>query len=122
MNKTKKLLALGFSLLSISLLVACGNSQKTSETAPKEVQTEKASTSEAKKENKSTYSIGDTITFDKHAEYTITNVEWTDERNEFDNTNPDKVLKVTYNVKNQLHLVDQWKELLNILVLKAKEI
>ena len=100
MNKTKKWLALGFSLLSISLLVACGNSQKTSETAPKEVQTEKASTSEAKKENKSTYSIGDTITFDKHAEYTITNVEWTDERNEFDNSNPDKVLKVTYNVKN----------------------
>ena len=100
MNRTKKWLALGFSLLSISLLVACGNSQKNSEKASQEVQTEKSSTSEAKNENKSTYSIGDTITFDNYAEYTITNVEWTDERNEFDNTNPDKVLKVTYNVKN----------------------
>ncbi|MBZ2158854.1 DUF4352 domain-containing protein [Streptococcus australis] len=86
--------------MSISLLVACGNSQKNSEKASQEVQTEKSSTSEAKNENKSTYSIGDTITFDNYAEYTITNVEWTDERNEFDNTNPDKVLKVTYNVKN----------------------
>lgn len=100
MNKTKKWLALGFSLFSINLLVACGNFQKTSDTAPQEAQTEKSSSSEAKKENKSTYSIGDTITFDKYAEYTITNVEWTDERNEFDNSNPDKVLKVTYNVKN----------------------
>ena len=100
MNRKKKWLALGFSLLSISLLVACGNSQKNSEKASQEVQTEKSSTSEAKNENKSTYSIGDTITFDNYAEYTITNVEWTDERNEFDNTNPDKVLKVTYNVKN----------------------
>ena len=34
MNKTKKWLALGFSLFSINLLVACGNSQKTSDTAP----------------------------------------------------------------------------------------
>ncbi len=74
MNKTKKWLALGFSLFSINLLVACGNSQKTSDTAPQEAQTEKSSSSEAKKENKSTYSIGDTITFDKYAEYTITNV------------------------------------------------
>ena len=72
MNRTKKWLALGFSLLSISLLVACGNSQKNSEKASQEVQTEKSSTSEAKNENKSTYSIGDTITFDNYAEYTIT--------------------------------------------------
>ncbi|MFQ9597769.1 MAG: hypothetical protein ACLRZG_08510 [Streptococcus sp.] len=55
---------------------------------------------EKSSEKKSTYAIGDKIVFDKQAEYTITNVEWTDERNDFDKTNPDKVLKVTYNVKN----------------------
>lgn len=33
-------------------------------------------------------------------EITVTNAEFTDERNEFDETNPEKVLKVTYNVVN----------------------
>ena len=40
------------------------------------------------------------LSLDKQAEYTITKVEWSDERNDFDQSNPDKVLKVTYNVKN----------------------
>ena len=146
MNKTKKWLALGFSFLSVSVLVACGNSEKSSKSSSNEVKTEQSSTKETKteesSEKKSTYSVGDKIVFEKFAEYTITNVEWSDERNEFDDTNPDKVLKVTYNVKNlsdkdmpvgieimpmsipwvQLHRVDQWKELLNILELKVKGI
>ena len=104
MNKTKKWLALGFSFLSVSVLVACGNSEKSSKSSSNEVKTEQSSTKETKteesSEKKSTYSVGDKIVFEKFAEYTITNVEWSDERNEFDDTNPDKVLKVTYNVKN----------------------
>ena len=88
MNKTKKWLALGFSLLSISLLVACGNSQKKIlRQHQKKFKPRKRQPVKLKKKINQLYSIGDTITFDKHAEYTITNVEWTDERNEFDNTN-----------------------------------
>ena len=100
MNKTKKWFSLGLTLLSVSILVACGNSSSKSSDASKETKTEKSATTEKSSEKKSTYAIGDKIVFDKQAEYTITNVEWTDERNDFDETNPDKVLKVTYNFKN----------------------
>lgn len=103
-KQNKKWLALGFSFLSVSVLIACGNSEKSSKSSSNEVKTEQSSTKETKteesSEKKSTYSVGDKIIFEKFAEYTITNVEWSDERNEFDDTNPDKVLKVTYNVKN----------------------
>ena len=100
MNKTKKWFGLGVTLLSASILVACGNSSSKSDDTSKEAKTEKKASTEKSSEKKSTYAIGDKIVFDKQAEYTITNVEWTDERNDFDKTNPDKVLKVTYNVKN----------------------
>jgi hypothetical protein len=49
---------------------------------------------------KEEFSVGEKIIFDGEAEYTITGVEWTDERNQFEETQPDKVLKVTYNVTN----------------------
>ena len=101
MNKTKKMvLAWGVTLLSASILVACGIHSSKSDDTSKEAKTEKKASTEKSSEKKSTYAIGDKIVFDKQAEYTITNVEWTDERNDFDKTNPDKVLKVTYNVKN----------------------
>ena len=100
MNKTKKWFGLGVTLLSASILVACGNSSSKSNDTSKEAKTEKKTSTEKSSEKKSTYAIGDKIVFEKQAEYTITNVEWSDERNDFDETNPDKVLKVTYNVKN----------------------
>ena len=100
MNKTKKWFGLGVTLLSASILVACGNSSSKSDDTSKEAKAEKKTSTEKSSEKKSTYAIGDKIVFDKQAEYTITNVEWSDERNDFDETNPDKVLKVTYNVKN----------------------
>ena len=88
-------------MLSASILVACGNSSSKSDDTSKEAKArEKKTSTEKSSEKKSTYAIGDKIVFDKQAEYTITNVEWSDERNDFDETNPDKVLKVTYNVKN----------------------
>ena len=100
MNKTKKWLGLGLSVLSVSVLVACGSSNSQSNNSSKETKTEKIPTTEKSSEKKSAYAIGDKIVFDKQAEYTITKVEWSDERNDFDQSNPDKVLKVTYNVKN----------------------
>ena len=50
MNKTKKWLALGFSFLSVSVLVACGNSEKNSKSSSNEVKTEQSSTKETKTE------------------------------------------------------------------------
>ena len=99
MNKTNRIIALGLSCLSVLALVACSGANKKEETTSKN---DKVETSSSKKETekKGKLAIGDKITFDKVAEYTITNVEWTDERNQFDKTNPDKVLKVTYNVTN----------------------
>lgn len=99
MDKTKKLITLGLSCLSILTLVACSGATKENSSTSKDEQTQ---TSSNKKEadKKEKLAIGDKITFDNVAEYTITNVEWTDERNQFDKTNPDKVLKVTYNVTN----------------------
>ena len=72
MNKTKKWLALGFSFLSVSVLVACGNSEKSSKSSSNEVKTEQSSTKETKteesSEKKSTYSVGDKIVFEKFFE------------------------------------------------------
>ncbi|WP_430612482.1 DUF4352 domain-containing protein [Enterococcus sp. DIV0876] len=45
------------------------------------------------------YSVGDTVKVGD-AEYTLTGVELTDERNQFDETNPAEVVKISYTVKN----------------------
>ncbi|HEP1807359.1 TPA: hypothetical protein VB890_000347 [Streptococcus suis] len=44
--------------------------------------------------------MGDTIVFKDVAEITITNIAWTDERNEVSDIVANKVLLVTYNVTN----------------------
>ncbi|MBS4750669.1 immunity protein [Carnobacteriaceae bacterium zg-ZUI78] len=49
---------------------------------------------------KKSYKIGDTITFEGVAEITIKSAEFTDQRNQFDKSNPERVLKVIYDVKN----------------------
>ena len=114
MNKTRKLIALGLSCLSVLTLVACSGGAKKDENTSKDTKVETSSgqketekkdkvettSSQKDSEKKGKFTIGDKVTFDNVAEYTITNVEWTDERNQFDKSNPDKVLKVTYNVKN----------------------
>ena len=99
MNKTKKLLTLGLSCLSILTLAACSGTSKENISTSKDDKTQTSSNKEDTNK-KGKLAIGDKVTFDNVAEYTITNVEWTDERNQFDQTNPDKVLKVTYNVTN----------------------
>ena len=45
------------------------------------------------------YQVGDTVQVGD-AEYTLTSVELTDERNQFDDTNPAQVVKVSYTIKN----------------------
>lgn len=93
------MLGLGLALASIFTLVAC--SSNTSSTAGESQSAAASSSAETSSTNQSgKYAIGDKITFDKQAEFTITGVEWSEERNQFDDSNPDKVLKVTYNVTN----------------------
>jgi len=45
------------------------------------------------------YQVGDTVQVGD-AEYTLTGVELTDERNQFDESNPAQVVKISYTVKN----------------------
>lgn len=99
MNKTQKFITIGVTCLSVLTLVACSGGTKKDGDTPKNDKVE-TSTSKKDTDKKSKFSIGDKITFDNVAEYTITKVEWTDERNKFDKSNPDKVLKITYNVTN----------------------
>ncbi|AWN61109.1 DUF4352 domain-containing protein [Streptococcus sobrinus] len=68
-------------------------------TSEKQEKKESSSISDSD-DDKETYKVGEKITFKGKVEYTITSVEWTDERNEFEDKQPKKVLKVTYNVKN----------------------
>lgn len=99
----KKVMFLGVSLLTVGVLAACSTTTTPTkkDTSAKTEQSTTESSSEAKE---TTYKVGDTIVFDGYAEFTITGAEWTDERNQFESdfvkTIPEKVLKVTYNVKN----------------------
>lgn len=106
----KKVCLFGISLLSVAILAACSSgtdteSSKSASSSSTTEQTSKTSTKASKDKKtdsnqKKTYKVGDTITFKDKAEITITGAEWTDERNQFEDSNPEKVLKVTYNVKN----------------------
>ena len=85
---------------ALGSLAACSSqSASKSDSASTGVKTEQSS-STAKSSDKKTYAIGDKITFEGKVEFTITGVEWTDERNQFEKSQPEKVLKVTYNLTN----------------------
>ncbi len=91
-------------LVVIGVFANMGSDSDSKDTTAKSTATSEATTDSSTKasseETETTYKVGDTITFKDEAEITITGAEWTDERNEFDDTNPERVLKVTYNVKN----------------------
>lgn len=65
------------------------NNDSTSNSAPASVNNK----------SEKTYTVGDTVTVGD-VTYTLNGVELTDERNEFEDSNPEKVIKVTYHVKN----------------------
>ncbi|MBJ8326491.1 hypothetical protein [Streptococcus pacificus] len=94
----KKLFALGLVIFSVATLTACSSGDTKSESAPAEDKVEQ--TTEAKKDDKKTYQIGDAIIFDGEATITIKGTNFTDERNQFDESNPDRVLTITYDVEN----------------------
>lgn len=100
-----------FWILAVMILVVIGGSlgggdesanggekvDTSSETESKP-ETEKAD-AEVEEKKEVFYAIGDTIAVGD-AEYTLESVELTDERNQFDESNPAHVVKITYVVKN----------------------
>ncbi|MCB2828908.1 DUF4352 domain-containing protein [Streptococcus dysgalactiae] len=101
----KKLVSLGLITLSALFLTACSNGSQEKTTDKEKVVMEnkkeetKPNAKVSEPQNKK-YKLGDKLTFENGLEITVTNAEFTDERNEFDDSNPEKVLKVTYNVTN----------------------
>lgn len=55
---------------------------------------------ESKAEKEVVYKVGDTWTVDDQWKFTITSVEATDKRNEFDDSNPKQVILIKYNYEN----------------------
>ncbi|HFR3343069.1 TPA: DUF4352 domain-containing protein [Streptococcus suis] len=77
------------------LLTACSSNEATkTSSAPEVTETSSSSTEQT------SFKIGDTLTFDGEANITITGVSYTDERNEFAEVDPLKVIVVSYNVEN----------------------
>ncbi|MDT3394685.1 MAG: DUF4352 domain-containing protein [Bacillota bacterium] len=58
-----------------------------------------STSSSSKKESSTLYKVGDTVKVGD-VTYTLNSVEKTDERNQFDDTNPANVIKIVYHVKN----------------------
>ena len=70
-----------FLFINILTLTACA---KTAIQSKKTEDKDVASATNSVSNEKKTYGVGDKITFEGKAEYTITNVEWTEERNQFE--------------------------------------
>ncbi|AWX96344.1 hypothetical protein F6P74_10840 [Streptococcus suis] len=94
----KKLTFLTLTALSVFALAACS----TTEPSKKEATDTSVSVAQSSSEQatSTSYKVGDTIVFKDVAEITITNIAWTDERNEVSDIVVNKVLLVTYNVTN----------------------
>lgn len=96
----KKFTLFTVAALSLFALGACSTTTPTKKEAS-QVSSSAAEANASTDAAKSTdYKVGDTIVFDGHMEITIMGVEWTEERNQFADTQPERVLKVTYNIKN----------------------
>lgn len=90
------LVVAGFLVFAILGKLVNGGGSSPSST-PKE---DTATTSSSAKQAKPTYSFGDQITFEKEAAITLTGAAYTDERNQFEKSEPLHVLVVTYTVEN----------------------
>ena len=80
-------------LASTVVLAGCSSKTENSSSSSKTEQKEE-------KKNSNEATLGTPITFDKTAEITVKNAEWTEERNQFADKPAKKVLLVTYDVKN----------------------
>lgn len=97
----KRIFSMGLLSLSAFALVACSNGESADKKPSKNE--EKTEISASKKESKSeekTYKVGDVITFKDGSELKITEATFTDYRNEFEESQPEKVLDIKYNFAN----------------------
>jgi len=98
MKKLLSLLAAG--VLSLGL-VACSSTTTTEKTDSTETS---AQTETKKEEDVAEYKVGDTVTIKKDGKeiysYSIDKITVVDERNEFEETNPEQVILVDYTYKN----------------------
>ncbi|MGT2896142.1 hypothetical protein ACVRZR_07165 [Streptococcus entericus] len=102
----RQLLTLSALALTSFALVACNSTKEASTKDSSQPSVVKASsetsqsssvkTSSTKKE----YALGEKINLEDKAEVTIKSVAYTDERNQFSDAQPDKVIVVTYDVTN----------------------
>lgn len=102
----RQLLTLSALALTSFALVACNSTKEASTKDSSQPSVVKASsetsqsssvkTSATKKE----YALGEKINLEDKAEVTIKSVAYTDERNQFSDAQPDKVIVVTYDVTN----------------------
>lgn len=96
----KKVQLVGVLALSTLLFTACGDKKEEVKNTGGE-KTETVSKKDEKKEEKTEkfYKVGETASAGD-VEYTLVSVTLTDERNQFDKTNPENVIAVKYTVKN----------------------
>lgn len=93
---TKKLLGFIITFILILTLTACGGGSEESADSVADNNEEAAGAAEEEK----VYGVGDTWTVDGQWNFTIDSVEPTDERNEFDESNPAQVVLVKYHYEN----------------------
>lgn len=92
--KFKKMALIGAVAVTSVALAACSNTDNSTQGGTKVTQK-----SSKKKSTIKYYKVGDTVRVGK-VEYTLKSVETTSERNEFEDSKPKNVIKVTYHVKN----------------------
>lgn len=88
----KKSIVLVAAVTALLTLSACGSTSGKSGSND-------AKSSQAASKKSEFHKIGESVTVDK-VTYTLTGVATTDERNQFDDTKPANVIKVTYTIKN----------------------
>ncbi|MGX6994062.1 hypothetical protein CBF34_07205 [Vagococcus penaei] len=102
----KKLLIVGVTIFSVSLLTACGSSEKKENSKDSNkinessrVVSSSSTNNEAKQANDKFFSLGETAETEK-VKYTLKSVSLTDERNQSTDKKPNNVIKIEYTIDN----------------------
>ena len=93
----KKWLVCVLSVVMIFALAACGG--KSNESADTDKAEKKTETKQSVKEDK-VYGVGDTWTVDGQWSVTVDSIEVIDERNEFEESDPEQVVYIKYHYEN----------------------
>lgn len=92
----KKILPFILTFMLIITVTSCGGSSGEDADSASDSSVEEAAAAEEEK----VYGVGDTWTVDGQWNFTIDSIETTDERNEFEESDPAQVVVITYNYEN----------------------